>query len=156
MKVCRNHFNLKNSNLFLKEDFSQEVEKERMFLLPIFHHCNKTDKQTRLTQNKTIYQGNEYSMKNTFANSESLFQFRKAMFARDPATALRRVNSNDPLEAKKLGDSVDVTTEDWIKVSRTDMNETLFAKYEQNPNLKKLLVSTGNRKIVECNKYDKI
>ena len=58
------------------------------------------------------------------------------MFAGDTEKALRIVNSNDPLEAKKLGDSVDVTTEDWLKVSRTVMRETLFAKYEQNPNLK--------------------
>ena len=92
----------------------------------------------------------------TFANSESFFQFRKLMFPGDTAKALRIVNSNDPLEAKKFGDSVDVTTEDWLKVSRTVMSETLFAKYEQNPNLKELLVSTGNHTIVECNKYDKI
>ena len=64
MKVWRNRFNLKNSNLFLKEDFSQEVENERKFLLPIFRHCSKTDKQTRLIQNKITYQGKEYSMKN--------------------------------------------------------------------------------------------
>ena len=92
----------------------------------------------------------------TFANSESLFQFRKAMFAGDTAKALKIVNSRDPVDAKKIGDSVEVIAEDWLKVARTIMSETLFAKYEQNPNLKELLLSTDNRTIVECNRYDNL
>ena len=51
MKVWNNRFSLKKSSLFLKEDFSTDVQNERKFLVPIFRHCIKIDKQTRLTQN---------------------------------------------------------------------------------------------------------
>ena len=46
--------------------------------------------------------------------------------------------------------------EDWLKTARTIMSETLFAKYEQNPNLKELLLYTDNCTIVECNRYDNL
>ena len=60
-----------------------------------------------------------------------------------------------PGEAKKLGQAVRMRS-DWEDVKFTFMLIALRAKFSQHPQMKEILIKTGDRDIYEDSPYDKI
>ena len=92
-----------------------------------------------------------------FYNSEQAFMWKKAIFFGDSATAVKITNTSSPAMAKRLGRQVkNFDVQKWSEVSYQVMVDVNFAKYSQKPLLKDLLLSTGDKIIVEVSPYDKI
>ena len=79
-----------------------------------------------------------------FRSSEAAFQAQKC-----PERANEFVNLS-PDEAKRMGRRIHIR-KDWDEVKDAIMYEIVFAKFEQNPNLKKKLIETGNAFLAEEN-----
>ena len=70
---------------------------------------------------------------------------------------MKILNSNDATEQHKLGKKLATDDEQWKNVmAKQVMEAAVKAKFEQNPALKDILLSTGNKMLVECNQYDKV
>lgn len=62
-----------------------------------------------------------------------------------------------PDDVKKLGRLVrNFNQEVWDEVKSSCMIEAIYQKYDNNPDLKKKLLDTGNATLVEASPYDKI
>lgn len=86
----------------------------------------------------------------TYLNNEAAFQSAKTFSDRECFTNL------DPSSAKKLGRKVQLRS-DWENVKDDVMYEICKAKFSQNTELKKRLLSTGNENLEEGNTWgDKI
>lgn len=86
----------------------------------------------------------------TYLNNEAAFQPAKTFSDRECFTNL------DPSSAKKLGRKVQLRS-DWENVKDDVMYEICKAKFSQNTELKKRLLSTGNEHLEEGNTWgDKI
>ena len=73
----------------------------------------------------------------------------------DPAYKLKIRRANSPMEAAKLGrDRKQKMRRDWESVKVDIMRETLMAKFTQHEELRLLLLSTGDAKIVEHTEND--
>ena len=63
----------------------------------------------------------------------------------------------EPKEQKKLGRKVaNFDEREWNKVADDIVFEGNLAKFSQNEDLKRLLLATGKKDIVECSPYDEI
>lgn len=80
----------------------------------------------------------------TYLNNEAAFQSAKTFSDRECFTNL------DPSSAKKLGRKVQLRS-DWENVKDDVMYEICKAKFSQNTELKKRLLSTGNEYLEEGN-----
>lgn len=79
-----------------------------------------------------------------YNNSEAAFQAQK-----NDSIAIRYLYSDaNPSVAKKMGRNC-VLRSDWEKVKDKIMYEVVKAKFEQNEDLKKLLLSTKDEQLVE-------
>lgn len=86
----------------------------------------------------------------TYLNNEAAFQSAKTFSDRECFTNL------DPSSAKKLGRKVQLRS-DWENVKDDVMYEICKAKFSQNTELKKGLLSTSNENLEEGNTWgDKI
>lgn len=86
----------------------------------------------------------------TYLNNEAAFQSAKTFSDRECFTNL------DPSSAKKLGRKVQLRS-DWENVKDDVMYEICKAKFSQNTELKKRLLSTDNEHLEEGNTWgDKI
>jgi hypothetical protein len=83
---------------------------------------------------------------------------RKAAYFEDWVTFKKIIDEGkNPREAKKLGRQVKNFNADyWMEVCLDEMIDVNMAKYSQNPDLKTLLLSTGNKTIVEASPEDTI
>ena len=79
-------------------------------------------------------------------NAESAFQAMKR-----PEMALQFILLT-PSEAKKLGRTVPIR-KDWEQVKEKIMYEICLAKFTQNPELKQLLLETGDSILIEGNTW---
>ena len=92
-----------------------------------------------------------------FYNSEQAFMWKKAMFFNDTETARKIAQVSNPSIAKKLGRQVkNFDIQKWSEVSYQIMVDVNFAKYGQKPLLKEILLSTGDKTVVEASPYDTI
>ena len=92
-----------------------------------------------------------------FNCSEQAFMYAKATYFKDDETAIKIMSESDPKKIKKLGRTVkDFNDEEWSKVRYNFMLNINMAKYSQNEDLKNILLSTGNRTIVEDSPFDYI
>lgn len=82
----------------------------------------------------------------TYLNNEAAFQSAKTFSDRECFTNL------DPSSAKKLGRKVQLRS-DWENVKDDVMYEICKAKFSQNTELKKRLLSTGNEHLEEGNTW---
>ena len=87
--------------------------------------------------------------------SEQFIQHQKAIHFEDDITAKRIMNCETAQECKQLSREIEnYDPRSWSEVAEEKCLPGVTAKFEQNPNLQYLLISTGNKKIVECS-YDK-
>jgi ribA/ribD-fused uncharacterized protein len=66
--------------------------------------------------------------------------------------------TDDPAEAKKIGRTKFKEFDDilWTRISTPIVKRGVRAKFEQNPELREILLSTGNAVLAECSPYDQI
>ena len=109
-----------------------------------FHKCNI----------KIEIKSNEY---HTFKNTEQLFMYRKAIMFNDNEVAEKILKTENPWEAKKLGRLVkNYNDEKWDIFRYSIMYHANLHKYTQNKDLKKKLIDTYPKILVECNSRDTI
>jgi ribA/ribD-fused uncharacterized protein len=87
----------------------------------------------------------------TWPTSEHYFQAQK--FA-DLAVRERVRQASGPGDAARLGRRLPGLRADWEEVKEDVMRAALRAKFEQHPRLGRLLLSTGDRDIVEHTRND--
>lgn len=80
-----------------------------------------------------------------FACSEQAFMYGKS---KDPEYRQKVLKTPDPYKVKRLGRSA-VLRPDWDDIKYGWMVDVLKAKFSQNPDLKELLLLTGDRPIHE-------
>jgi len=92
-----------------------------------------------------------------FYNSEQAFMWEKAILFKDFETADEIFDCDSPKEAKALGRKVKrFDSSKWDKAGFDFMVDINYEKFNQNPSLKEILLSTGNKTIVEASPFDKI
>jgi ribA/ribD-fused uncharacterized protein len=92
-----------------------------------------------------------------FNCTEQAMMYMKAILFNDLSKANEIIKESDPKKHKKLGSQVKNFVEEvWTKNREDIMYKINLAKYSQNPELKKRLLSTGNKILVEASPLDKI
>jgi hypothetical protein len=93
-----------------------------------------------------------------FTNSEQLFMYLKAKFFKDENSASNIVQFGfDPKTAKDLGRTVKNYDETiWSKYRENAMYIAIRAKFESSPKLRKQLLETGDKILVEGTPFDPI
>lgn len=92
-----------------------------------------------------------------FNCSEQAFMWSKARCFHDDEIANQILLETDPKKIKKLGRQVKGFNEEfWAEVRYRNMLLINHEKYRQNPELRKILLSTGDAKIVEDSPFDYI
>lgn len=92
----------------------------------------------------------------TFNSTEQYFQYMKALTFGDNDTANYIFNTSDPAAQKRLGRHVKNYDErKWVKSRESIMKVACRAKFEQNPELKRVLMDTGDSILAEATPYDK-
>ena len=84
----------------------------------------------------------------TFHNSEAAFQAAKTF----DGSARKLMTKMNPSEAKKLGRNVTLR-KDWEEIKDRVMFNVCFAKFSQNPDLKRRLLATGTEELIEGNRW---
>lgn len=93
----------------------------------------------------------------TFKNTEQLFMYRKAIMFNDNEVAEKILKAENPWEAKKLGRLVkNYDDEKWDIFRYSIMYHANLSKYTQNKDIKKKLINTYPKILVECNPRDSI
>ncbi len=93
-----------------------------------------------------------------FSNSEQLFMYMKAKFFGDEPIAARIITmGKDPLAAKDYGRQVRGYDEGrWSEVREEMMYKAVYAKFTSDDNLRKQLLETGDKILVEGTPFDHI
>jgi ribA/ribD-fused uncharacterized protein len=86
-----------------------------------------------------------------FQNSEQAFMWEKAIFFSDNDIADDILNTPDPKEAQALGRKVkNFDREKWLYQGLSVMIDVNFERFSQNKEQCELLLSTGNKTLVEA------
>lgn len=92
-----------------------------------------------------------------FPTAEHFMMYRKAMTFEDKKTAEKVLRARTPKEAKALGKKVKgFTNEYWDPIKESIVIHGSILKFNSNEVLKKKLLATGNKILVEASPYDKI
>ena len=96
------------------------------------------------------------SLNITFANNEQYMMYCKAILFKDKEIAERIMKTNNPNEIRSLGRIVvNFKPKVWDEKCMTIVENGCYLKFTQNKDLKKKLLETGNKKLVEASPYDK-
>lgn len=88
---------------------------------------------------------------------EQYMMHQKALFFGDTETAEKIMLTSHPRDQKQLGREVKNFNKDrWDKVNLQIVYKGNYAKFTQNEDLKKQLLETGNKILVEASPYDQI
>lgn len=104
-------------------------------------------KHSNWSESKFTYKGKHFTC------LEQAYMYNKADINNDTMTA-REINfTASPREIKRIGSAITMKNRtQWNAVKGPLMLELVRAKYEQNEELKQLLIATGNRKLGETGK----
>lgn len=92
-----------------------------------------------------------------FSTNEKYMMYRKALLFKDKKSAKKILCSNDPKECKSLGRKVKKFNEEtWEKHRVEIVRNGCYLKFSQNKKLKKFLLGTKGKVLVEASRYDKI
>ena len=95
----------------------------------------------------------------SYSSSEQMYQHIKATVHKDDETAAKILSSKTPLEAYKLGKTVNgMQSKDWYTEGKAKqiMYNCVLAKFQQHQNLKDFLLATGTNDIAEGNPHDSL
>jgi len=88
---------------------------------------------------------------------EQRMMHKKALYFKDYEIAEKILENKEPSEQKKLGREVkNFDVDKWNEIADNIVEKANFEKFSQNEDIKKLLLETGNKIIVECSPYDSI
>jgi len=91
----------------------------------------------------------------TFNCTEQYFMWRKAVAFGDDVIATTILRTADPQQHKKLGRKVAGFVKDqWDRQSEQHMHDANWAKFTQNPDLRRQLFMTAGTTLVECSPRD--
>ncbi len=90
---------------------------------------------------------------NFHCNEQYLF-YTKADIEGDQVAKKDILNATSPEECKRRGGQINLSIEAWKATSRKVMYDVCYAKFKQNPELKKFLLDTGNCTLVEASETD--
>ena len=91
-----------------------------------------------------------------FCTCEQYMMFKKALMFGDFESAKKVMNTKNPKEQKQIGRNVKGFKDDiWIKYCRKIVYDANMAKFQQNPEMKKELMATGDTELCEASPYDK-
>lgn len=89
--------------------------------------------------------------------AEQYMMHQKALFFEDYETALKILKTDHPKEQKALGRQIkNFNPIEWAAYCEPIVFVGNLCKFSQNPDLKKQLLSTGDKLLVEASPYDKI
>ena len=92
----------------------------------------------------------------TYSSSEQWIQHCKAKYFKDNITMAQILATESALECKLLAwEIVGYDEKRWKEVAYKECYRGLFEKFNQNDNLRRVLVNTGNKTLVESS-YDQI
>ena len=92
----------------------------------------------------------------TFGNVEQYIQYQKAVHTGDVEIACGILNTDNPVKQHQYGRKLKPTQDQWNdQRAEMFMECAVKAKFQQNDALKKELLDTRNKNLVECNAYDK-
>jgi len=92
-----------------------------------------------------------------FCTAEQYMMYRKAMLMGDPNTAARIMQTNNPKVQKMLGREIQgFNSQLWDENKEQIVYEGNMLKFTQNPELKEILMDTGESIIVEASPVDSI
>ena len=92
-----------------------------------------------------------------FENTEQYMMWHKALLFNDSEIAQKILQDGDPKTVKALGRKVRGFVQSvWDQNAQKIVYEGCLQKFTQNEELKKHLLSTGDRLLVEASPYDKI
>ena len=87
--------------------------------------------------------------------AEQYYQSQKCLEGGNAYAADEVMLEKDPVIIKKIGDSVKIDYKRWINGKGSHVMLTgLHAKFSQNQGLRDALINTGDKSMVECNRYD--
>jgi ribA/ribD-fused uncharacterized protein len=93
----------------------------------------------------------------TYNSCEQYHQYKKALRAGENDLAVRILETDDPTVQYKIGKRLLINDDHWKNVvSKQVLQAAVKAKFEQNQDLKNLLLSTQNKMLAECNQFDKV
>ena len=92
-----------------------------------------------------------------FANSEQFMMYHKVLMFHKYDLADQIMRTSDPVKCKKIAVQKfpEFDSDLWEKTCRTIVKRGVKAKFSQNADILKTLLSTGNALLAECSPYDK-
>ena len=94
---------------------------------------------------------------NIFPTVEHYMMYHKALVFGDQAVAQEVLSADSPEEAKKAGRRVHGFDSDtWAAQRESVVFDGNYLKFAQHDNLRKLLLETGNKPLVEASPEDKV
>ena len=91
-----------------------------------------------------------------YSSSEQWIQHCKAKYFKDSITMAQILSTEDALESKQLArDIIGYDERKWKEVAYKECYTGIYEKFAQNENLRRVLINTGNKTLVESS-YDKI
>ncbi|KAF7192837.1 N-glycosidase [Pseudocercospora fuligena] len=92
-----------------------------------------------------------------FHTSEQYMMYQKSLLIGDTSTAVKILEADTPAKAKSLGREVkNFKQKLWDAECERIVEEGNFEKFRQNETLKKVLMGTGERVIVETSPNDRV
>ncbi len=200
-RIWRCRSNLQGTNIFLSEDFPEEIQLRRKKLYPYLRTARDLNMRASLSVDRLFLDGKMYTVDtlqdlppevktansstrrvgnylaffrstsplsnfhptpveddegNIFPASENCYQYGKALFAGDREAAAKILRAKQPIEAYMIGLELKNFNKDtWHHTEANKcMYKACFAKFDQNPALKKALLDTKDLTIVEANPKD--
>lgn len=157
-RECEEHAYIKGESLYINGDkYSQgDLHKIPSHIQPGL----KSDNERVAFFGKTAFLSNFHPATfteggETFSSSEKFYQIKKAEFFHDDLTATKMKALNDPVKIMQLGKSVkNFKAEDWEPQCRDAMMRGNMAKYSQNPDLRRALIETKDKVLLESSRHD--
>lgn len=95
----------------------------------------------------------------SYPTAEHYMMHQKALIYSDEAMATKILATKSPAEAKYLAREVNISIDKgkrWEKQKYDVVERGIFLKFSQNPDLKRRLLETGERELVEASPSDRV
>lgn len=131
---------------------SEEKMKEHPELIGFWHEGDEYGCFSNWYRADFIYAGRKYT------SVEQFMMYHKLLTFEQYELADKVMETDDPAEAKKIGRTKFSNFDDklWTRISSVIVKRGVKAKFEQNPELREILLSTDNKVLAECSPYDQV
>lgn len=144
---------------YSNQNIIEQYEKENESLKYIFFWGHQPNKDGSIGKSCfSQWWQSDFKVDNVvYKTAEHFMMAEKARLFNDEDIFEKIINTNHPNEVKKLGRKVkNFNPEQWDDSKFGIVKAANFYKFSQTPELKKFLLSTGNRIIVEASPVDAI